>query len=137
VHQLVFTLFSSLPFAVGQPQDVGLIFLSSMATGVAEIGREVGMNSAEIVGTALLTLTVATFVVGLLTSLVGEESFGGGTSGVAGSGREGGRCCGLMSGSGREGGRCCGLMSGKLPQEQWGRLWTCTGDEMHSNLPTL
>jgi hypothetical protein len=39
--QSAFTLLSSLPFAVGQPQDVGLIFLSSMATGVAEIGRQV------------------------------------------------------------------------------------------------
>jgi hypothetical protein len=41
IHQMTFTLLSSLPFAVGQPQDVGLIFLSSMATGVAEIGRQV------------------------------------------------------------------------------------------------
>jgi SulP family sulfate permease len=31
VHQLCFTLSSSLPFAVGQVQDAGLIFLSAMA----------------------------------------------------------------------------------------------------------
>jgi SulP family sulfate permease len=72
MHQLVFTLFSTLPFAVGQPQDVGLIFLSSMATGVAEIGREEGLDDKAVVGTALLTLTVATFVVGVMTLLVGE-----------------------------------------------------------------
>ena len=30
LHQLVFTLSSSLPFAVGQVQDVGLVFLASM-----------------------------------------------------------------------------------------------------------
>lgn len=30
LHQLVFTVASSLPFAVGQVQDVGLVFLASM-----------------------------------------------------------------------------------------------------------
>ena len=35
IHQLVFVLSSGLPFAVGQVQDVGLIFLSAMATSVA------------------------------------------------------------------------------------------------------
>jgi hypothetical protein len=34
---------------VGQPQDVGLIFLSSMATGVANIGREVSARARAIV----------------------------------------------------------------------------------------
>ncbi|KAI8470530.1 MAG: hypothetical protein J3K34DRAFT_255209 [Monoraphidium minutum] len=70
VHQAAFTLLSSLPFAVGQPQDVGLIFLSSMATGVAEIGRQVNLSLAEITGTALLTIMVATIIVGLLTTAV-------------------------------------------------------------------
>ena len=31
LHQVSFTIFSSLPFAVGQVQDAGLIFLSAMA----------------------------------------------------------------------------------------------------------
>lgn len=56
---------------------MGLIFLSAMATGVAEIGQEVGLSEAEIVGTALLTLTVATTLVGILTWLVGEGGQGG------------------------------------------------------------
>ncbi|KAF6261741.1 hypothetical protein COO60DRAFT_1699671 [Scenedesmus sp. NREL 46B-D3] len=72
VHQLVFTLFSTLPFAVGQPQDVGLIFLSSMASGIAEIGRQQSLDDATVIGTALLTLTVATFVVGVMTLLVAK-----------------------------------------------------------------
>lgn len=72
MHQLMFTIFSTLPFAVGQPQDVGLIFLSSMATGVADIGRQQGLDSAVVVGTALLTLTLGTVVVGIMTMLVGE-----------------------------------------------------------------
>jgi hypothetical protein len=44
-----------------------------MATGVAEIGTSVGLSEAEMVGTAMLTLTVATFVVGVMTWLVGES----------------------------------------------------------------
>ncbi|KAF8062987.1 hypothetical protein HT031_003826 [Scenedesmus sp. PABB004] len=72
VHQAVFTACSTLPFAVGQPQDVGLIFLSAMATGVADIGRDQGLSDKVIVGTALLTLTVATVVVGLLTVAVAK-----------------------------------------------------------------
>ena len=43
-----------------------------MSTGVAEIGREVGLSTAEVVGTAMLTLTLATTLVGILTWLVGE-----------------------------------------------------------------
>lgn len=35
VHQTVFLLCSTLPFAVGQVQDVGLIFLSAMASSIA------------------------------------------------------------------------------------------------------
>ena len=34
VHQACFALWSSLPFAIGQVQDAGLIFLSAMATSV-------------------------------------------------------------------------------------------------------
>ena len=35
VHQVVFALRSTLPFAIGQVQDAGLIFLGKMATIVA------------------------------------------------------------------------------------------------------
>lgn len=34
IHQIIFSLLSSLPFAVGQVQDAGLIFLSAMASSV-------------------------------------------------------------------------------------------------------
>ncbi|GFH27092.1 STAS domain-containing protein, partial [Haematococcus lacustris] len=44
VHQLVFVLLSSQPFAIGQVQDVGLIFLSAMASSVAVIGAELGLT---------------------------------------------------------------------------------------------
>ena len=36
LHQLSFTFSSSLPFAVGQVQDAGLIFLSAMA-GISKV----------------------------------------------------------------------------------------------------
>jgi hypothetical protein len=37
VHQLAFTFISSLPFAIGQVQDAGLIFLSAMATSIVAL----------------------------------------------------------------------------------------------------
>jgi len=40
VHQLCFSTFSSLPFAVGQVQDAGLIFLSGMASYLVQVCRQ-------------------------------------------------------------------------------------------------
>ena len=111
IHQLVFCLFSSLPFAVGegaqsswatrmekaflnselhtvhgglplftdpyvflviagQVQDVGLIFLSAMATDIAAICSEANLPAKEALGTALFTFAVSTLIVGILTLLV-------------------------------------------------------------------
>ena len=36
VHQAAFSAYSSLPFAIGQVQDAGLIFLSKMACEIAD-----------------------------------------------------------------------------------------------------
>ena len=36
VHQAAFSAFSSLPFSIGQVQDAGLIFLSKMASDLAD-----------------------------------------------------------------------------------------------------
>ncbi|KAK9810835.1 hypothetical protein WJX73_000129 [Symbiochloris irregularis] len=71
VHQFVFTFASNLPFAVGQVQDVGLIFLSAMATSIAEEGKAKGDAKAEILGTTLITLALATTLVGICIILVG------------------------------------------------------------------
>ena len=54
-----------------QVQDVGLIFLSAMATAIAHDGLSKGVPKAEILGTTLATITVSTFIVGLLIILVG------------------------------------------------------------------
>jgi SulP family sulfate permease len=64
---------SVLSCPVTHIQDVGLIFLSSMATSIADIGREEGLADSVVVGTALLNMAVATLLVGLLTWVVGES----------------------------------------------------------------
>jgi SulP family sulfate permease len=76
VHQAVFCVLSSLPFAVGQVQDVGLIFLSAMATSVAAICWEAGRDAATALGTSLLTMSVATFFTGACTLLVARYKLG-------------------------------------------------------------
>ena len=64
IHQAAFTALSSLPFAVGQVQDVGLILLSSIATAVADRGLKGGASARDVVATALVTLALATAAVG-------------------------------------------------------------------------
>jgi len=74
LHQTVFNLFSTLPFAMGQVQDVGIIFLSAMGTSIAALTVEAGRDAATALGTALLTMTFSTFLVGLGTMFVARKS---------------------------------------------------------------
>jgi MFS superfamily sulfate permease-like transporter/CRP-like cAMP-binding protein len=76
-HQIIFALFSSLPFAVGQPQDTGLIVLSAIATSVADYGLEKALSARVVLATALVTLSAATLVVGLLTLSVARLKLAG------------------------------------------------------------
>ena len=55
-----------------QVQDVGLIFLSAMASSIALLCKEDGYEPREALGTSLLTLAIATFIVGILIVLVGS-----------------------------------------------------------------
>lgn len=71
VHQIIFSIKSTLPFAVGQVQDVGLIFLSAMATSVVDASRKAGKDSDVTLGTVLVTLLLTTFLVGVLIILTG------------------------------------------------------------------
>lgn len=71
IHQLIFATCSTLPFAVGQVQDVGLIFLSAMATSVAQICGQANQGPDIALGTTLLTLTASTAMVGIVTFAVG------------------------------------------------------------------
>jgi GTP:adenosylcobinamide-phosphate guanylyltransferase len=56
-----------------QTQDVGLIFLSAMASGVAARGTADGLPTIEIVGTTLITCMIATLLVGVFTIFVGTS----------------------------------------------------------------
>lgn len=67
LHQFSFTMFSSLPFAVGQVQDAGLIFLSAMASSVAVLCHE-----DALLPTALFVLSISTALLGTMLIVIGK-----------------------------------------------------------------
>ena len=75
VHQASFTSFSTLPFAVGQVQDAGLIFLSAMAYNMVESMKKEGHDVEVIVSTVVVILSVGTFLLGLSLIVVGKLKF--------------------------------------------------------------
>ncbi|KAJ0409421.1 hypothetical protein P43SY_002311 [Pythium insidiosum] len=75
VHQLCFTVSSSLPFAVGQVQDAGLIFLSAMASSVVQGLRqhpEQQFSMEEVIATTLFTLAASTALLGVALIITGK-----------------------------------------------------------------
>lgn len=68
IHQICFATFSSLPFAIGQVQDAGLIFLSAMAANVAMYCVE----EDNILPTTLFTLGICTAILGILLLIVSK-----------------------------------------------------------------
>eukprot|EP00586_Coscinodiscus_wailesii_P009925 CAMPEP_0172511546 /NCGR_PEP_ID=MMETSP1066-20121228/237289_1 /TAXON_ID=671091 /ORGANISM="Coscinodiscus wailesii, Strain CCMP2513" /LENGTH=966 /DNA_ID=CAMNT_0013290969 /DNA_START=207 /DNA_END=3107 /DNA_ORIENTATION=- len=85
IHQVCFSIFSSLSFSIGQVQDAGLIFLSSMSNTIAEIitakamavpDEEGRMSDAEInrdiVSTTVVILGLGTATLGLLLYVMGK-----------------------------------------------------------------
>jgi len=72
IHQASFTMFSSLPFAIGQVQDAGLIFLSQMANSMANSMIAEGASDVEIVSTTIVVLGVATSLLGVVLVLMGK-----------------------------------------------------------------
>lgn len=72
VHQFAFTAFSSLPFAIGQVQDAGLIFLSHMSNTMANKIIDEGGTAKEAVSTALVVLSLATASTGVILILMGK-----------------------------------------------------------------
>lgn len=73
VHQLGFTLFSSLPFAIGTVQDAGLIFLSSMSNQLAtKILDSDGGTEEQVLSTTLALLSVGTASLGLVLVVMGH-----------------------------------------------------------------
>uniref|UniRef100_A0AAV1UN57 Sulfate transporter n=1 Tax=Peronospora matthiolae TaxID=2874970 RepID=A0AAV1UN57_9STRA len=76
VHQVMFTLLSSLPFAIGQVQDAGLIFLSAIATSICNsLGPEVSLEAK--VTTTVVTIGLATASLGAVLVLLGKFRLAG------------------------------------------------------------
>ena len=69
VHQLSFSVLSSLPFAIGQVQDAGLIFLSSMASTIVVHCRT--RYDAEEYDVDEIILATATVILSLSTAILG------------------------------------------------------------------
>jgi len=72
IHQVCFSTFSSLPFAVGQVQDAGLIFLSSMASSIAKYCRDQGKDDEALLATVTIGLGIATALLGIGLVIVGK-----------------------------------------------------------------
>lgn len=72
VHAAAFVALSSMPFAVGQVQDAGLIFLSSMTTTVAEYCRARSLSDEVLLSTALVVVALATATLGLALIGIGR-----------------------------------------------------------------
>ncbi|EGZ29741.1 hypothetical protein PHYSODRAFT_470466 [Phytophthora sojae] len=71
VHQVMFTLMSSLPFSIGQVQDAGLIFLSTIATSICDsLGNDVPVEAK--VTTSIVVIGIATASLGACLVLMGK-----------------------------------------------------------------
>lgn len=71
VHQFCILMFSKLKFAIGQVQDAGLIFLSTMATSIVhKLGPSVPVE--ERVTTVMVHLALSTMLVGVALKLTGK-----------------------------------------------------------------
>ena len=70
VHQASFSAFSSLPFSIGQVQDAGLIFLSKMASDLAD--ATAGDSQQVRMATVLVALSSSTLLLGLALMLTGR-----------------------------------------------------------------
>ncbi|CAH0475529.1 unnamed protein product [Peronospora belbahrii] len=71
VHQIMFTLTSSLPCAIGQAQDAGLILLSTMVTSVCNsLGDDVPLEAK--VATSIVGIGIATALLGVCLVIMGK-----------------------------------------------------------------
>jgi len=73
VHQICFSLFSCMPFAIGQVQDAGLIFLSVMADSVV---HQLGPTDDALLPTTLVLLCMSTAALGVVVLLIGHFRLG-------------------------------------------------------------
>lgn len=75
MHQMAFTCTSSLPFAIGQVQDAGLIFLSKIACEIADAMRD--DPPEHMLSTVLVTLSSSTALLGVALMLTGYWKLAG------------------------------------------------------------
>ena len=75
VHQSAFTTFSSLPFAIGQVQDAGLIFLSTIAGEIADAMKD--DEPEHMLATVLVALSLSTAALGVALMLTGYFQLAG------------------------------------------------------------
>ena len=76
MHQIVFSTLSTLPFAIGQVQDAGLIFLSNMATQLAlhysSSNDDPNIIDIEhLIPTTMMALSLSTIVLGMALMIIG------------------------------------------------------------------
>ncbi|RHY30459.1 hypothetical protein DYB32_004305 [Aphanomyces invadans] len=79
IHQLCFSVSSTLPFAVGQVQDAGLIFLSAIASSIvnslqvaADSTTRRDMLMQDVLATTLFTLCGSTALLGIALVVTGK-----------------------------------------------------------------
>ncbi|KAG7390901.1 hypothetical protein PHYPSEUDO_006385 [Phytophthora pseudosyringae] len=75
VHQICFTCVSSLPFAMGQVQDAGLIFLSAMCSSIINSLHEMrgdDFSMEEVLATTLFTMAMSTAALGAALIVTGK-----------------------------------------------------------------
>jgi len=70
--QVVMSSRSNMPFSIGQVQDAGLLFLSSMADRIASDTNEDGDDPAVTVTTAIVLLPFYTVLTGLALVVIGR-----------------------------------------------------------------
>jgi sulfate permease, SulP family len=70
MHQFVIARCSTLPFAVGQVQDLGLILMAAMTTDIQR--RLIGEPEAKVIGTAILASAMTTAMLGVCLYIAGR-----------------------------------------------------------------
>lgn len=77
VHQAVLVASSTLPFAIGQVQDAGLIFLAKMADDLVGELHERAAPPADVYATVLVTLSLSTVALGIALIVTGRMRLAG------------------------------------------------------------
>lgn len=72
IHQACFSAKSSLPFAIGQVQDAGLIFLSQMAKSLVASCKVASLPDEAVIATTLVGLGCCTAALGAALWLTGR-----------------------------------------------------------------